>query len=119
MKYKNQIFFIIIFLIIAVIYVFIAQKQGAIENQKAYNRFYKTNINGKIENMEIGKYAAHIKIEGINDEFLFYPLTSKINNFEIFDRFAKKGDILEKPSYADTLKLIKNGKAYLYTFRKF
>ena len=48
--------------------------------------------------------------------FNFYPRTSQLNKNRIFDHLAEKGDIVIKGKFADTLKLIKNGNEYLYTF---
>jgi hypothetical protein len=45
--------------------------------------------------------------------------TSELNENEKFNIVAKKGDIVIKPAYSDTLRLIKTDKVFLYTFQKF
>lgn len=51
--------------------------------------------------------------------FIFHPYTSHLNNNTLFLAIAHPGDSLYKPAYDDTLRLFKDNKTFVYTFRKF
>ena len=108
---------VIVLIIIAFAYLFIAQKKGKDRWKQLFNQFDNANINGKLENVGIRYHKCTFKIEGIDEEFCFNPITSNLNDNQIFDHFAVKGDSIIKSSNSDTLKLIKKNKIYLYTFR--
>ncbi len=109
----------VIFLVIAFFYFYFAEKIDNTLTKKAYIDFDTTNIYGVIKEVRIGYQGSVFKVDKLNKKFVFYPHTSELNQFKIFDQFAKNGDTVIKPKFCDTLKLIKNGKQYLYTFQKF
>lgn len=85
--------------------------------RKEYKQFKTTSINHVI--LDIYPYARGVKLRFDNGEILFYPLTSALNENNIFIFTAQKGDrVLKKPSQ-DTLTLIKkDGTMLKYTFSK-
>ena len=82
-----------------------------------HERFDAADINGEVEYARVSK-GSIFKIKGIEQEFLFYPYTGILNERNLFYHLAEEGDWIVKPPYADTLKLYKGDKIYLYTFRK-
>ena len=84
-------------------------------NKARFNKFYNSNIEGKIVDISRNKGATDITVG--HQKFTFVP--TYIDNKEDFPYFAKRGDSTFKPAKSDTLKLIHNGKTYLYTFEKF
>ncbi|WP_157604616.1 hypothetical protein [Solitalea canadensis] len=83
-----------------------------------FDKFNSSAIKGKIEKIEIVHHMSSFTILETNERYVFAPYTSDLNENNSFDLFAKKGDLVVKKSYSDTLKLIKGNKTYLYTFRK-
>ena len=120
-KFKNKklLYFVIIFLIIGAAYIYIAQKLGGEREKRFFIQFNTTNIHGVINEVGTGYYGVVFKIKGMKEKFVFYPYNGKLNENNIFDQFAEKGDSVIKQKYSDTLILIKNNKKYLYTFQKF
>jgi len=110
--------YIILILIITVIYIRFFDESDNKRALQFYNYFYKNNIKGVLESVRGGRHGSIFRVKGF-DEFTFYPSTGKLNNNKTFNYFATKGDSIYKHAYSDTLKLIKNGKTYLYTFKKF
>jgi hypothetical protein len=87
--------------------------------QKQFNTFYKLDIDGKIEGIGVKYKMVAFKVEGDTTEYIFDPKTSNLNDMNIFEYLVEKGDSIFKPAHSDTLKVIKDRKIYLYTFRKF
>jgi hypothetical protein len=110
---------IFIFLLLAIIYIYTAQKFGINREQRFYTHFDTTDIYGKLEYAKIGYHGVVFKVIGINEEFIFYPYTSMLNNNKIFYNLAERGGLIIKPKHSDTLRLQKDDVIYLYTFRKF
>ncbi len=110
---------IVMFVIIVGIYVFTANKIGGNREHQFFVRFDTTDIQGKLDYAKIGYHGSVFKIEGFEEEFVFYPFTSELSRGKIFYDIAKKGDFVIKQAHADTLRLLKNDETYLYTFRKF
>ena len=120
MKIKKTLYlYIITSLLIFILYQFPISCNGGKRELRFYNHFNNTDINGKLEYAKIGYHGTVFKIEGVEEEFVFYPHTSNLNNKKIFYQVAEKGDLIIKHSYADTLKLKKDNIVYLYTFQKF
>ncbi len=114
----KRTYFSIAILIIIFIYLFIAQKIGGNREEQFFIRFDTTNINGKLEYVKIRYHLCAFKIEGINDEFYFDPITSSLNDNKLFEYFAKKGDSIIKKAHSEILKVKKNDKIYQYKFRR-
>jgi hypothetical protein len=80
--------------------------------------FNSSHIHGKIEKVFIISKGTALKLVNDSVTYVFYPMTSPLNDNQIFDGFATKGDSVIKSAHSDTLKLLKGDKAYLYTFEK-
>lgn len=107
---------IVIFIIL--IYLFTAQNIGENREEQFFNRFYTTNINGVLEYAKIGYHGSVFKVNGLEEEFVFYPYTNELNENKIFYNIAKQGDSIIKEAYSDTLQIKKkDGKIYKYKFR--
>lgn len=119
MNAKSKYIVIFVFILLAIVYLFLAQTIGNKRDKRLFNHFYKSEIIGKLEYAKISNYGVAFKIEGIEGEFKFHPYTSKINNNKIFYNIANKGDLIIKPKYSDTLTLKKGNNVYLYTFYKY
>lgn len=105
-----------IVLIILIILLYVGPKY---ENNRFKNKFIDfdtTDIIGELEYVALASHSVVFRIKGNSKMFNFYPRTSQLNKNRIFDHLAEKGDIVIKGKFADTLKLIKNGNEYLYTF---
>ncbi len=109
---------LIIFIISVAIYLVVSQIIGVNREKSFFMRFDTTSINGELEYSKIGHHGSVFKIKKVEKEFVFYPITSDLNENKLFYNIAKKGDVVIKKPYSDTLKLIKKDKIYLYQFRK-
>jgi len=108
----------IVIFIAVLIYIFTAQRVGENREEQFFMRFDTTDINGRLEYAKIGYHGSVFKIEGIEEEFVFYPFTSELSDNKIFYNIAEKGDLVIKEAHSDILKVKKNGKVYQYKFRK-
>ena len=106
-----------IIILIVAIYTCIGTIWFFTKGIQIHERFDAADINGEVEYARISQ-GSIFKIKGIEQEFLFYPYTGILNEHTIFEYFAEEGDWIVKPPHADTLKLYKGDKIYLYTFRK-
>ena len=86
--------------------------------RRLFQLFDTTEIAGIVEYVGIKHHGNSLKINSLNEEFVFYPFTGPLNDYNIFDHKAKKGDSVYKAKYSDFLKLISNGKLYVYTFKR-
>jgi hypothetical protein len=100
------------------IYVFIAQKFGMDRERKLSVYFNSSNIHGVIEFVGIGHHKCVFKLKGEAKEYYFDPIISELNGNILFQNVAEKGDSIEKEAYSEILKLKKNGRVYVYKFRK-
>ena len=119
MTKKRRNIVIVAFGIIAVIYTLTANYYGGKRARKEFLNFYNSKIDGVIKDVYIKHYEVGFKLDGSNDEFIFDPLTSDLNDNKIFEHFAKSGDRIIKKQNSDTLTLISNNKEYRYTFQHF
>ncbi len=71
-----------------------------------------------LEYVKVGYHGSVFKIEGIENEFVFYPYTGKLNNNKIFYNVAEKGDVIIKKAHSDILRLKKKDTIYQYKFRE-
>ena len=97
---------------------FVVQRLGIDREEQFFSRFNSTDMNGKIVYSEVGYHGCVFKIENIEEEFVFYPISGDLNNRKIFCYVAEKGDLIIKQAYSDTLRLIKKDKAFMYKFHK-
>lgn len=119
MKMKVLVYIGVVFILLAIFYIYTSQKSGGKREQRFYTHFDVADINGRLEYAKIGYHGVVFKIEGIEGEFVFYPYTSNMNNNKIFYNVASEGDLIIKPIHSDTLTLKKDNMVYLYTFQKF
>jgi hypothetical protein len=110
---------VVFFLVIGVIYLIVSVNYSRNRGIHNYNNFYNSFVNGKIESIEVKLKGVGLKIYSNETEFIFYPYTSELNEKEIFNYLARKGDSVYKPAFSDTLQLVKSDKIYKYTFQKF
>jgi len=116
---KKKIILIVIFGIIAVSYILTANYFGERRTKKDSLKFDNSEIDGVIKDVYIKHHGVGFKIVGGDEEFIFHPNTSKLNDNKIFDHLARSGDRVFKSQNSDTLLLIKNDKKYKYTFQRF
>ncbi len=110
---------ILIFALLGFVMLFFIQMWGNNRDNRFYNEFNSANINGVLTFSKTGYYKRVFKIEKSKIKFVFSPMLS-INQKQSFSKVAKKGDIIIKPAYSDTLILKKNDSSiYLFTFRKY
>lgn len=93
-----------------------ARKKGA----EHFREFNKAEIVGVIQSISIAYKGVELRVKGDSNIYIFYPYADdELNNSEIFDHTAKKGDSVIKRASADTLYLIKQDQTLKYTFSKF
>lgn len=88
------------------------------KGKKEFEVFYTSDLNGEISSIATSVGAVYFKLNNASVKYVFFPRTSELNNNQIFEYVATKGDKVIKPAYSDTLKLVKGDKVYLYTFQK-
>lgn len=114
MKIKYFIIGLIICLALLAIWNQYRAKQRGVEQ---FRKFNEANINGVIRKVESAYKGVLFEIEGNGETFVFYPRTDKVlNDSHIFVYTASEGDRIVKPSYSDTLILIKGSKTLKYEF---
>jgi hypothetical protein len=106
----------VIVLIILIILLLVGPKYESNRFKNNFLDFDTTDIMGELEYVALASHGVIFKIKGNTKKFIFYPRTSELNKNRIFDHLAEKGDMVIKGKLTDTLKLIKNGNEYLYTF---
>lgn len=104
--------------ILVVLYIFFAIRHARVVGNRLFIQFNSSNLNDEIENVQIVDKGVGITLKNNNEEFVFFPITGPLNNYQIFNHIAEKGDTVFKPAYSDTLKLIKHDSILLYTFTK-
>lgn len=114
---KGRWFLVPIWLILIIVFYF-GGKQEAKKNRKLFLEFDSANIKGRLEEVRVGNKVVIFKADNMKDGVVFSPNTGPLNDYEIFEYFAKPGDTIIKPSHSDTLRLKKKGKEYLFTFDK-
>ncbi|PQA96421.1 hypothetical protein SAMN05421796_101409 [Chryseobacterium piscicola] len=114
---KKGILLLIGFIFVIMLYFYYGGKYMDNKEEKNYIQFNKKEINGNI--LDLKEYARGAKLRFKEGEVIFYPLTSQLNENNIFLYTAKKGDKVLKRPYQDTLTLVKeNGVILKYTFMK-
>lgn len=110
---------ILLFIILLIVCFYYIKVYINNRNKSFFEHFYSTNIEDTLEYSKIGYHGVVFKLSGSEIEFVFYPVTSALNDNILFYDIAKKGCLVVKPAYSDTIKIRNNNKSYLYTFRKF
>lgn len=96
----------------------VAQIYSRKRGVEKYISFNSANIDGLLEKTYVRYKGVGFTMED-GSEYVFYPYKSELNGFKNFDRFASKGDRVTKHANSDTLSLLKDGKEYKFTFKKF
>lgn len=114
---KAYIPFIVV-LIFVIIHYF---SSGGDLQQKAKDNFTRFNTSDlKDELLGVDYYAKGMKISFKHDHYVFYPITSPLNDNNIFMGVAEVGDsIYKKPNQKILILKKKNGKEYKFSFREF
>lgn len=102
-----------------IVYLSIATILMHKKGKENFDKFYTSDIRGKLGYVTLGNGQQVFSIQEKREIYSFSPDISEINDYHDFKKIAKKGDSIIKPSNSDTLRLIKKGKIYLYTFTKF
>jgi hypothetical protein len=103
-------------LIVVIIFFYVREKYEDDKWKNEFIHFDTTYFNGELEYVALASHAVVFKIKGNESKYIFSPKTSELNEKRIFYHLAEKGDTIIKGKLSDTLKLIKNGNEYLYTF---
>jgi hypothetical protein len=118
MNSKTKKFFIV-FVVIGIVYLVFAQFLGNRNAVKRFDVFFNSNLKGEIQKIGIKHHGVSLKMNNDENEYVFYPYTSDLNDKNVFNYFANACDSIVKPINTDTLILIKQNKRYKYTFQKF
>jgi len=116
---KKRGIIIVILGIVVIAYILTANYFGEKRTKQEFLKFDNSEIDGVIKDVYIKHHGVGFKIAGENEEFIFYPNTSELNENKIFNHLAKSGDRILKSQNSDTLTLITNEKKYKYTFQQF
>jgi len=118
MNSKTKKFFIV-FVVIGIVYLVFAQYFGNKNALKRFDVFFNSNLRGEIQKIGIKHHGVSLKMNNDENEYVFYPITSELNDKKVFNYFANVGDSIIKPNNTDTLILNKQNKRYKFTFQKF
>ncbi|MCZ8353380.1 MAG: hypothetical protein O9340_01510 [Cyclobacteriaceae bacterium] len=116
---KKKSILLAVFVFLAIIYLLTANYLGGKRTEQEFLKFYNSEIYGEIKNVYIKHHGVGFQIKGNSEEWIFYPITSGLNQNKIFDHLAKCGDSIIKRKNSDTLILIQNDCEYRYTFERF
>lgn len=108
----------VVLILIVISYIYFGGIYMREQGNKFYSVFNSSNLDGQIERVYVAYKGVAFKLTSDSSTYVFYPITGMLNNNQIFNSFASKGDRVIKPAYSDTLKLVKDDKVYLYTFQK-
>jgi hypothetical protein len=108
----------VVLILIVVSYIYFGGIYMRKQGNNLYSTFNSSDLNGEIERVYVAYKGIAFKLTSDSSTYVFYPITGTLNNNQIFNSFAEKGDRIIKPAYSDTLKLVKGDKVYLYTFQK-
>jgi len=106
----------LIVLILLIVFFSVRKKYEDNQWKNEFIHFDSTYIKGELEYVALASHVVVFKIKGNKSKYIFSPRTSNLNEYKIFYYLATKGDFIIKSKFADTLKLLKNKKEYLYTF---
>jgi len=98
----------------AVLLFIIINYFGSRDDKNKFHKFYNSTINGRLTDISPHKAVVDITVE--KQKFTFVPVYT--NDQTEFKFFVKNGDSVFKAAKSDTLKLVHDGKIYLYTFEK-
>lgn len=116
-KNKFKLIAIAIPIIAGLAYFQISEKRKY--TQKIFNIFYNDNLNGRITEIRGSAGITYFRLDNKDGEV--YGLAAIANTVEhtSFSSIARVGDSVAKPSKSDTIKVLKNGRVYAFTFHKF
>lgn len=105
------------YLIIVVLFIlaYIISTELIFHNRKRL--LNESNVQGIIEDLYSSRDGIKFRIKHDSKSYRFYPKPCGNFGKDFYD-IANVGDSIYKPTYSDTLKLIKKNKVYLYTFKK-
>lgn len=118
MSKRKMIMIAFILVLVVTGYVYFGGSYTRDRGKQFYSTFNSSDLRGEIEKIYIAYKGVALKLNDDSTTYIFYPVTSQLNDNNIFDNVAEKGDKIIKPAYSDTLKLVKRDKIYLYTFQK-
>lgn len=104
------------YLIIVVLFVITYIISAELIFLKREKELNESHIRGIIEYLYSSRDGIKFRIENDPKGYRFYPKSCKQSEKYFYD-IAEIGDSVIKPSFSDTLILIKNKKKYLYTFK--
>jgi hypothetical protein len=99
-------------LILALLFLAIISTFIFFGNKAAHDNYSTSEINGTID--KISEYKGYITISVNGDEFNIKSNANPLNGSDRFYNIAEISDSIYKPANSDTLKLIHQGKSYLY-----
>ncbi len=104
-------------MLIIPIFIIIGSKLTIDKGKQHFTQFNTANINGELASIKIAYKGVQFQLKNEKAKYVFYPNADLLEN-KLFDDVAEKGDIVIKPAFSDTLKLVKKDKTFLYTFDK-
>ncbi len=115
MKKKKYFYFGLI--IVPILFIYYGHIYTVKQEKDNFDKFNKYNIHNVILNLNPQSRSTILQFK--EDTLSFYPKTSELNDNNIFNFIAKKGDSVIKKPFQDTLILKKtDGSIYKYTFMK-
>lgn len=114
---KNTKIYLLIIIIIAILGYLIVSNRIITKKLKYENvKFYNATLDGNLKYISIKQHRISIQLVNDSAEYLFNP--ESINHSKSFIDIADVDDKIYKPSFSDTLVLIKNGNFYKFNFEK-
>jgi hypothetical protein len=112
---------VLIFTIAVLIACFIWYQNHSIKKMasQGYSTFYHKSINGIITSISFSGGLNFFKINDIEEKFAVTAIPQQVNSTVLFYRTAQLGDSIFKFQNTDTFRLVKNGKVYHYTCRRY
>jgi hypothetical protein len=111
--------YVLIFVIILTcfgIYQVIKLKHVAKTN---YPFFNNKELAGKVIEVRSQEGLTYFKLDNLDKEYSFIPVSVKANKAKLFNKIAVPGDSIFKNPHSDTIILLHNGQRYYYTSYEF
>jgi hypothetical protein len=111
----DKIKFVTIPILILIPLMYFGSRHNYSNGKSNYQKFYEDSIAGELTYIGIKNHGVEIRLKNSSDAHVFYPLSDEVlNDGQIFQNFAEKGDFVSKKSSTDTLLLIKNNRVYKF-----